>query len=341
MTEPDTTADGPRPPVRGTASAVAHPNLALVKNWGKRNPTLNIPATGSISATLGGFASRTRVTFFEEAGPDRIQLNGQEADSGTGLRICRFLDLVRREAGFAGAAEVVSDNDFPTAAGLASSASGFAALALASCRALRLDPSPGELSILARRGSGSAARSLHGGFVELKVGSRADGLDTVAVQLAPEAHWDLRVVVAITREEPKEISTTEGMVQTADTSPYYPAWVSSHEPDLGQARQAILARDIEALGQVAECSTLKLHGAILAARPGVIYWNGATVEVLTAIRQLRRKGLPVFFTVDAGPQVKVFCLPEVVAQVEHVVAAIPGVRRVLVSGMGGAAQGSP
>ena len=98
MTEPDTTADGPRPPVRGTASAVAHPNVALVKYWGKRNPTLNIPATGSISATLGGFASRTRVTFFEEAGPDRIQLNGQEADSGTGLRICRFLDLVRREA---------------------------------------------------------------------------------------------------------------------------------------------------------------------------------------------------------------------------------------------------
>lgn len=320
--------------VKGTATARAHPNTALVKYWGKRNLTLNVPATGSLSMTLGAFSTRTTVTFYDDTEPDRVLLNGKEADSGTQLRIYRFLDLVRREAGITGSAEVISENDFPTAAGLASSASAFAALAVAACRAAGLGPSPGDLSILARRGSGSAARSIFGGFVEMKIGSRSDGLDSVAFQLAPPEHWDLRMVVAITQEGPKELSSTEGMVQTAETSPYYPAWLATHDADMQAARQAVLDRDIDVLGSVAEHNTLKLHGAILAARPGHLYWNGATVAVMHAVRSLRRAGVRAYFTIDAGPQVKIICQPDAVDKVAAAVGAVPGVLRVLTSGLG-------
>ncbi len=320
--------------VLGTATASAHPNLALVKYWGKRNRALNVPAMGSLSVTLAAFSTRTTVTFLEPGEPDRVVLNGKEADSGTSLRVCRFLDLVREEAGLRASCLVRTANDFPTAVGLASSASAFAALALAACEAAGLTPSPGDLSILARRGSGSAARSVFGGFVEMRTGTRADGLDTVAEVLAPPEHWDLRVVVVITDSRPKTRTSTEGMIHTADTSPYYQAWLDSHEADLTQARRAILDRDIEALGPVVEHSALKMHAAAMAARPGIIYWNGRTLDVIHLVQDLRRQGVPAYFTVDAGPQVKILTLPEHVDRVVREVSAIPGIVRVHQSGVG-------
>lgn len=318
----------------GAAVAEAHPNIALVKYWGKRNRELNVPATGSLSITLGSFATRTEVRFYPPGAPDHVELNGREADSGTNLRVVRFLDLVRREAALNASAWVRTHNDFPTAVGLASSASAFAALALAACRAAKLEPSAPELSILARRGSGSAARSIFGGFVEMRLGTRADGLDTLAQPLAPAEHWDLQVVVVITQQEPKPVSSTEGMVHTAETSPYYDAWLQAHETDLVAARRAILERDLEALGEVAEHSALKMHGAAMAARPGLLYWNEVTVAVIRAVLGLRRAGHVAYFTVDAGPQVKILCLPDSLDAVVSAVQCIPGVQRILPSGVG-------
>ncbi len=318
----------------GAAVAEAHPNIAVVKYWGKRNRELNVPATGSVSVTLGSFATRTEVRFYPPGAPDHVELNGREADTGTGLRVLRFLDLVRTEAALNASAWVRTHNDFPTSVGLASSASAFAALALAACRAAKLDPTATELSILARRGSGSAARSIFGGFVEMRPGSRADGLDTLAQPLAPAEHWDLQVVVVITQQEPKPVSSTEGMVHTAETSPYYAAWLEHHESDLVVARKAILERDLEALGEVAEHNALKMHGATMASRPGLLYWNGVTVEVMRAVQALRRAGHQAYFTVDAGPQVKVLCLPQSLDAVVEAVQRIPGVQRILPSGVG-------
>ena len=318
----------------GKATTVAHPNIALVKYWGKRDRNLNVPVTGSLSVTLASFSTRTEVIFFEPGQPDRVELNGKEADSGTHLRVCRFLDLVRAEAGLDASVQVTTVNDFPTAVGLASSASAFAALALAACEAAQLSPSLTDLSILARRGSGSAARSIFGGFVEMRPGSRSDGLDTAAEALAPAHHWDLQVIVVITQPKPKPLSSTEGMVHTAKTSPYYPAWIESHESDLVAARQAVLDRDIDTLGNVAEHSALKMHGAALAARPGLLYWNGATVEVIRTVQSLRKSGLSVYFTVDAGPQVKVLCLPDALGTVIEALKELPGIHRILPSSVG-------
>ncbi|RMG65723.1 MAG: diphosphomevalonate decarboxylase, partial [Calditrichaeota bacterium] len=210
-----------------TATAVAHSNIALIKYWGKRSERLNLPAVGSISITLKELSTWTRVTFQEDLGPDRVRLNGRKATPEETRRVSAFLDIVRRMAGRPLGAQVVSKNNFPTGAGLASSASGFAALALAATAALGLELPPTRLSALARLGSGSAARSVFGGFVEMQRGQAADGSDACAIQLRDEHFWPLEVLVLVTAEGPKSIGSTRAMNLTADTSPYFPAWVEN------------------------------------------------------------------------------------------------------------------
>lgn len=319
--------------------AVAHPNLALVKYWGKRDRALNLPATGSLSVSMGAFTTRTRVRFGEGRGRDEVLVNGEEADGGTATRICEFLDLVRTEAGLDGLrAEVSSHNDFPTAAGLASSSSAFAALGLAACKAASLHPTASELSLLSRRGSGSAARSVFGGYVEMRQGNRSDGQDSVAVPLAPADHWDLRIVIAVTDPRPKRVGSTEGMELTRKTSPYYKPWVDSSGEDLRRAREAVKNKDLPALGKVAEHSALKMHACALAAQPGLMYWRGGTIEAMHAVREMRSAGHAAWFTVDAGPHVKVLCTPEDEEAIEGRLRCIPGVTDVLVSPVGAAAR---
>ena len=186
----------------GEATAVAHPNIALVKYWGKRDHALNLPAAGSVSLTLGPVRTRTTVRWGEPG--DRLVLDGETADATATRRVSAFLDLVRALVPDLGGAEVVSANDFPTAAGLASSSSGFAALAVAATEAAGLALDTEQLSVLARRGSGSAARSVLGGFVRMNAGIRDDGTDSFAVPVADVDHWDLRVVIAVTEAGPKE-----------------------------------------------------------------------------------------------------------------------------------------
>jgi len=291
-----------REPILSTRTAIAHPNIALVKYWGKRDLALNLPATGSISLTLEPFRTRTTVTWGAEC--DEAWLQGQPVQGEVAHRIFAQLDRVDE---WRPPCTVVSESNFPVAAGLASSASAFAALTLAACAAAGQDRDPVDLSVLARQGSGSACRSLFGGWAEWHPGSRDDGMDSHATPLADADHWDVRMVVAVIAAGPKPVGSTEGMQRTAATSPYYPAWVDTSPADLDSARQAIQARDLEALGAVMEHSALKMHATMMTAAPPIRYWKSGSVWAMDAVEDLRRQGVGAWWTMDAGPNVKVLC----------------------------------
>ncbi|MGH8182425.1 MAG: diphosphomevalonate decarboxylase [Rhodanobacteraceae bacterium] len=318
-------------------TAIAQPNIALVKYWGKRDGALNLPASGSLSITLDALRTRTSLCFDAALAADDIVLNG-ERDPVQSRKIGAFLDLFRARAGITTCAQVESSNDFPTGAGLASSASGFAALAVAADHALGLGLDARELSILARRGSGSAARSIFGGFVAMAAGTRDDGEDAFATPLLDAAAWPLAVVVAITTREKKAVSSRVGMQRTRQTSPFYRDWITTANADLDAARSAVQARDFEKLSVVSEASCLAMHAVMLSARPGLIYWNAATLDCIQCIRSLQTGGTGAFFTIDAGPQVKAVCLPEHARQVADALRNVAGVQDVLVSGLGAGAR---
>jgi diphosphomevalonate decarboxylase len=315
------------------AAAVAHPNIALIKYWGKQDGPGNRPAVPSLSLTLDTLFSHTRVRFDPELASDSITINGSR-DGQPARRVSRCLDLLRGRAGRREYAEVISRNNFPTGAGLASSASGFAALVVAADRALGLDLPRPELSRIARRSSGSAARSLYGGIVEMPL----DAEEETARPLLDAGDWPLSVVLAVTDTAAKSIGSTEGMALTARTSDYYRAWIEAAGGDFSEARQAVEQRDFNSLARVSEKSCLKMHGLMLSAVPGLIYWNPATVACLHHVRALREQGVAVFFTMDAGPQVKAVCLPGDRGRVAETLASVPGVVDVLVSGLGPGAR---
>ncbi len=316
------------------ATARAHSNIALIKYWGKRNSRLNLPAVGSISITLKEMSTVSTVTFLENRDTDLLVINNKEADRHESERVTHFLDIIRQQADLPVRAEVISHNNFPSGAGLASSASAFASLALAAAAAAGLSLDKEALSILARRGSGSAARSIFGGFAEMKKGGKEDGSDAVAVQLADENYWDIQVLIAITSREKKEIGSTYGMNLTAETSPYYSQWIASAPPDLKEMRDAITRRDFEKLGELSEFSCLKMHAVMLSANPGLIYWNSTTLDCMHTIRKMRKSGTPVYFTIDAGPQVKAICLKEDAGLIQSGLKNIAGVIKIVRTDLG-------
>ena len=315
-------------PSRSTATA--HPNIALVKYWGKQPGPGNVPATPSLSLTLDALTTTTTVAA---SARDRMVLNGTEVADA---KVARFLGALRGTFDIP-PLDVTTASDFPTGCGLASSASGFAALITAIDGALGLDLSLDERSAWARRGSGSAARSVVGGFGALR---ERGGAWTAEEVLPPEA-WPLRVVIGITTRAAKAVGSTEGMERSRLTSPFYASWVRSTAEDFASARRAVVERDFDVLARVSEASCLKMHALMLSSQPGLIYWNGATVEGLHCLRALRAGGRPVFFTVDAGPQIKAVCMPDCAADVEAALAAVPGVEEVIVSGLGPAADCVP
>lgn len=319
-------------------TAVAGTNIALVKYWGKRDPALNLPATGSVSLTLRELGTRTTVRFVEGASTDNVRLGDVPTDDRVAQRVRHFLDRVRQQAGITSRAEVTTENSVPTAAGLASSASGFAALALAATRAAGLTLPAPELSALARLGSGSAARSIFGGFVEMARGTRPDGTDAFAHPLDEATTWDVRLVVAVTALGEKALGSTAAMERTARTSPFYPAWVAANEGDVGAAREAILGRDLEGLGAIMERSALRMHATAMAADPAIIYWNAATMSAMHAVRELRASGTPAFFTIDAGPHVKVLCAASDAGRIAEMLTAVPGVCRTVIAAPGPGAR---
>lgn len=282
------------------ATAVAHPNIALVKYWGKRDIPLNLPAVPSLSLTLDGFQTRTTVTW--GAPVDRVVLDGTTADDKAARRVLAFLDRIDSERP---PCEVVSANDFPTGAGLASSASAFAALALAATKAAGQSRSTEDLSVLARQGSGSACRSLWGGFVAWDVGTADDGSDSHGRPVAPADHWDVCMVVAVVQTGPKAVGSTEGMERTRETSPLYATWVEQAQADVDEGIAAVLDKDLPRLGRVMEASTFKMHASMMTADPPLLYWQPGSVACLHAVWALRAQGVPAWVTMDGGPQVKV------------------------------------
>ncbi|MBC7794386.1 MAG: diphosphomevalonate decarboxylase, partial [Clostridia bacterium] len=299
-----------------------------------RGMALNLPAVGSISITLEALFTRTRVILDPSAANDSLVLNGKPASAENSAKAFRFVDLMRSRAGTADRATIVSDNNFPTGAGLASSASGFAALAVATDAALGLKLPPRELSELSRRGSGSAARSIFGGFVELHMGTKEDGSDCLAEEIAPSSHWPLKVFVAVVTDGPKETGSTIGMDASKRTSPYYHQWVETHPVDLAMMRVAIADKDFDQLSHITERSCMKMHAVMLATDPALLYWRGASIEVVHAVRALQKQGVAATYTIDAGPQVKVITTEADAARVKAAIASVPGVLRLMESNLG-------
>ncbi len=299
------------------ATAIAHPNIALCKYWGKRDRALNLPATPSLSLTLAPFATRTTVNWGAEA--DEAWLNGQLLEGKEARRIFMCLDLLDP---WRPRCVVTSENNFPTAAGLASSSSGFAALVLAADAASGRGRPVEELAVFARRGSGSATRSLFGGWVEWPMGARADGADSHGVPIAGADHWDVRMLVAVLAPGPKETSSTDGMLHTQRTSPYFPVWTECAPNDVDEARVAVKACDLEALGRIVERSAMRMHASMLAADPPLCYWRAGTLAAVEAVRRLRASGVGAWYTMDAGPNVKVLCAAADAERVRVALAAV-------------------
>ncbi len=318
-----------------TATAIAHPNIAFIKYWGNRDHALRLPSNGSISMNLDGLFTRTTVSFQPSLPFDELMINGREV-TGAGLqRVSYILDLIRSMAGMQERAEVITENNFPSGAGIASSASAFAALALAGSAAAGLNLSEAELSRLARRGSGSASRSIPAGFVEWQAGTGDE--DSYAVSIATPEYWKLADCIAIVSASHKKTGSTEGHA-LAPTSPLQAARVADAPRRLDLCRSAILNRDFEALASIVELDSDMMHAVMMTSSPALHYWQPASLSVMQAVRQWRSEGLPVCYTVDAGPNVHVLC-PETEAQrVDRRLREIPGVSDVLVARAGGAAK---
>lgn len=312
------------------AKAKANTNIALIKYWGKRDNELILPMNSSISITLDGFYTITSVEFNENLKNDVFILNNKETEEKEQKKISRFLDVVRELSGTKLYAEVNSENKVPTAAGFASSASGFAALACASSKAAGLNLSERELSMLARRGSGSACRSIFGGYVKWEKGEKLDGTDSHGIRLLSEKDWDISILSVMVASGKKKVSSREGMKRTVETSPFYSGWIDTVEKDIKIAEEAIRLKDFYSLGNIAEENALKMHATMLGAKPPVLYWEHGTLEVMGHIQNLRESGIPAFFTIDAGANVKVLCLKENENMVYESLLKLSSVMKVLV-----------
>lgn len=315
------------------ASAVAHPNLALIKYWGNRDDRLRIPANGSIAVTLGAFETRTEVQWVAGLERDQLTLHGRAAPPASLSRASSVLDAIRERGGFDDRARIVSANSFPTGAGLASSSSAFAALTVAAAAAAGLSLDATTLSRIARRGSGSACRSIPGGYVEWLPG--AGDHDSYSVRLADPGHWDLTDLVVLVDPGPKAVGSSEGHTSAA-TSPLQQARVADAGRRTRECREAVLARDFERLADVVELDSNLMHAVMATSEPPLLYLQHTTILVLQEVSGWRRAGLPVCYTVDAGPNPHLLTPSGRAAEVEALVRSIPGVRQILSSAPGGA-----
>jgi diphosphomevalonate decarboxylase len=305
-------------PPPATATAVAHPNIALIKFWGVRDADLNLPANGSLSITLDGLATQTSVSFSDSLPSDELILNDAPADSSQTARVSRHLDRVRQLAQADRRARVVSRNDFPASAGIASSASGFAALTLAAASALGLDLSGRDLSILARKGSGSAARSVFGGYVVWHMGQ--DDETSYAETLWPAEHWNLEDWVAVVDSDPKKTSSRDGHRLAAD-SPLQEARLSSAPERLAACKTALAERDFAKLATVVELDSQMMHAVMMTSSPPLLYWAPGSIGLMRKIADWRRGGLDVCYTLDAGPTVHCITTAESSSEVEGILHA--------------------
>ncbi len=313
------------------ATAIAQPNIALIKYWGKRDLALNLPAVGSISITLDALYTEVSVDLGANPASDQLLVNDVEDPDRLPRMSACLSRVIGEQRPFA---RIETRSNFPIAAGLASSASAFAAATVAAAAAADLELDQALLASLAGQASGSAARSLYGGFAEL-----ANNGDAIRLSALCDEHaWPLKVVVAITEPGPKATSSTEAMEISRKTSPFYNTWVQQQAGDLATARRAIEERDFATLAAIAEHNCLKMHSVMWASRPPTVFWSSATLRCLQTVRKLQQDGCQVFFTIDAGPQVKAVCQPEDMAAVQEALSQTPGVQEIMTTGLGPAAQ---
>ena len=321
----------------GKATVVAPANIAFIKYWGTQDWDQTLPFNPSISMTLRECVTRTTVELIERSEGDSVLLRTaagslEPAAEAFRQRIEPHLHRLRRWAGEEVAFRVATENSFPMGAGMASSASGFAALTLAVVAALGKQTSGEEASVLARlSGSGSASRSVLGGYVRWPAGEEPG--EEHAVQLASADHWDLRDVVAVLQEQAKEVSSREGH-ERAPSSPYFEPRQKLLPDRLETVTQAILARDFSSLAQTVEEEAIDLHLIAMSSHPPIFYWRPGTLEVLAAIRLLRQDGVEVCATMDAGANVHMICTPDSEAAVAEVVGAITEVGYLIYDGVG-------
>jgi diphosphomevalonate decarboxylase len=310
------------------ATALAHPNIAFIKYWGDKVSDLRIPVNGSISMNLDSLFSRTSVEFVPSLDSDQLTIGGRVPADLAVQRVNQFLDRVRHLAGISTYAIVTSENNFPTGSGIASSASGFAALSMAASTAAGLDLDQRALSRLARRGSGSACRSVPGGFVEWEAGK--DDETSYAISIAAEDHWDLHDCIAIVSKEHKETGSVAGH-SLAGSSLLQGARIADTERRLELCRDAIINRDFQAFAEIVELDSNLMHAVMMTSQPQLYYWQPVTLAVMQSVIKWRKEGMPVCFTIDAGPNVHVITTGENSSVLAANLNNIPGVIEVLVS----------
>lgn len=310
-------------------------NISLIKYWGKRDEKLFLPTKSSLIITLDALATTTTLEYSSQP-HDAITLNWQPHSQSSVQKIIDFIHLFRTTYSISDHFVIKTHNNFPTGAGLASSSSGFAALAIGLATLCRLNLSQRELSILARQGSGSASRSITGGIVIWHKGELPDGTDSYAEQLFDEHHWpELRILVVVINDATKKISSRDGMRITTTTSPSYGQWLKTSEKRMVEIIPALAAKDFLHVGHIAEQDWSGMHTSMLDASPCLDYWTTTSYIVMDTIRALRTKGTPVFFTTEAGPNVKVLCFHNNASLIKQTLASIPGVISIIESTVAG------
>jgi diphosphomevalonate decarboxylase len=321
--------------ITGAATAIASPNIALIKYWGNRNHSLRLPANGSISMTLGGLETRTTVSFDDGLSDDQLLLDGAPVQGAALARVSKHLDAIRSMADLRTHARVESASNFPGGAGVASSASAFAALSLAGTAAAGLHLEPKELSRLSRLGSGSACRSIFGGFVIWHASDTDAG--SFAEQLAPPDHWDLVDLIAVISREHKRVGSSKGHA-LAETSPIQSARLDDSPRRLEICRKALLERDFTTLASIVELDSNLMHAVMLTSTPSLMYWLPATLSVMQSVSTWRSEGLDVCYTIDAGPNVHCLCTSPTAVEVKDRLEKLPVVTDILQAHPGCAAR---
>jgi diphosphomevalonate decarboxylase len=316
------------------ATALAHPNIAFIKYWGNEDDTLRLPSNPSLSMNLGSLHTITTVTFADNLASDELVINNVPITDAGLARVTAHLDLVRARVGLSLPARVESENNFPMGSGIASSAAAFAALSVAAAAAAGLSLDEAGLSRLARRGSGSASRSIPAGYCQWVTGSDET---SIAASIAPPEHWDLRDVIVIASQAHKSVGSTDGH-RLAKTASLQAARIAGAEARLNACREALLVRDLAKMGPVIEEDAVIMHAVMMSSHPPLYYWNAVTMDIIQATQRWRSEGLLVYFTIDAGPNVHLICQAVHAAAVETEARKIPGVKNVLSSGAGGPAK---
>jgi len=307
----------------------AHPNIALVKYWGKKDEQLKIPFNNSISLTLDNIYTLTSVEIIENS-EDKIIFSNRDITQKEKNRVINFLDIFRKITNKNNLKfSIITENNFPTASGLASSASGFCALGIALNELLKLKLDKKEISKLIRLGSGSACRSVYGGFVEWEKGVFTDGSDSYSIQIADENYWDVRMLITIIDDKEKIKSSTNAMKETVLTSPFYQSWLNTIEKDLNEVRSGILEKDFEKVGKTIEHNCLKMHSTMFTSFPSTIFWQPETISIIKTVSLMRDDGLHCYFTIDAGANVKILCLPNEIQKIKLYLNQLSGIKNII------------